>query len=119
MDPKYKPGDIVFRYVIKELTCEIEQYEILAKDEESSELMYPLFVYKAHKKGEEDEHIIAEGALYSSESEAWSAMMQELLNNKHNCEAKIMQAARIIALAQEELDHFDDLLYKYGEINNE
>lgn len=113
MDPKYRPGDIVFKYDIGELSCKIEQYEITSEGECSPAFLYPFFYYKTRKKGDTSDHTVAEGALYPTEDAALKAMIQELESNKLGCEHKILQAARIIAQAQEDLDHYEYLLTLY------
>lgn len=113
MDPKYRPGDIVFKYDIGELSCKIEQYEITSDGECSPAFLYPFFYYKARKKGDISDHTVAEGALYPTEDAALKAMIQELELNKLGCEHKILQAARTIAQIQEDLDHYEYLLTLY------
>jgi len=113
MTPKYKPGDVVYKYDIGEVACEIEQYEICSEGEASPVFLYPFFKYQAKKNGDSTEHTLAEAVLFPSEEAARAAMLQRIKEDKQHHVAEILDAACRISVAHQEIERLDYLLYKY------
>ena len=117
MDPKYKPGDIVWRYTIGVFKCTFDKFVVEDEGETLASFAYPFIFYKVKTDPDDgSEHKISEAALYPSEAAAKAAMIDEMKSQKAQHEKAILDLAAVTAKHAEEIDRLGMLLDLYEDV---
>ena len=116
MDPKYKPGDVVWQYTIGQFKCTFDKFVVANEGETLASFAYPFIFYKVKSDPDDgSEHKISEGALYPSEAAAKAAMIVEMKHQKAQHEKAILDLAAVMAKHSDEIDRLGMLLDLYDD----
>ena len=98
MDPKYKPGDVVWQYTIGQFKCTFDKFIVASEGETLASFAYPFIFYKV-----------------KADPDAKAAMIVEMKHRKAQHEKASLDLAAVMAKHSDEIDRLGMLLDLYEE----